>query len=154
MFRDPPPNTLVLEGFDETFTLPVKDAVYCILPDGRFSMSIESENHPLMGEAVFTFERVSIPGGLATGAVLSVPYPQGERESFDEASTHLYFGTHDDPREALVEVVALTQGVLAVVGQFLWHESYAPELGGMRYAKGRFKAACRRGTHEELRVLM
>lgn len=61
---DPPPNTLVLEDFDETFSLT-----------------------------------------------------QGDRESFEQASTHLYFAAHDDPREATLEVVSVGPGSLTIVGR-------------------------------------
>jgi hypothetical protein len=154
MSLDPPANTLVLEDFDETFSLALVDAVCCILPDVRFSLSLTSEAHPSMGEAVFTFERAELESGLLPGTVLSIPYPQGERESFEQASTHLYFGAHDDPRAAMLEVVAVAPDALMIVGGFLWNEQYVPETGKMRYARGGYRAQCRRGRPEELRVLM
>lgn len=126
---DPPPNPLVLEDFDETFSLTLIDAVCCILRDGRFSLSLTSEHHPSMGEAVFTFERAELQSELLPGTTLSIPYPQGDRESFEEASTHLYFAAHDDPREATLEVASVSAGSLTIVGRFLWNERYVPETG-------------------------
>jgi hypothetical protein len=154
MQLDQPPNTLVLEDFYETFSLALTDAVCCILPDGRFSLSLASEVHPSMGEAVFTFERAELESELVPGTTLSIPYPQGERVSFEEASTHFYFGAHDDPRETTLEIVAVAAASLTVVGRFLWNEQYVPDTGKMRYARGGFHAECRRGRPGELRVLM
>lgn len=147
-------NTLVLGDYEETFSLPIVEALYCILDDGRLSLSIQTEPHPLMQEAVFTFERFTLPEGLAAGAVLSIPYPQGERDNFDTASSHLYFGAHDDPRDTVLNVISLSPDALEVAGTFRWHELYHPDSGQMRYAEASLHARCRRVAPSALRVLM
>lgn len=154
MLETPPPNTIVLQGYEETFRLALVDAVYCILKDGRFSLSIESKDDPPVGGAVFTFERASLEGPLAPGTVLSIPHSQDERDSFDEPSTHLYFIVHDDPRNCVLEVVAATPDSITVVGRFRWNQRYVPDLGQMEYAEAVFHAECRLGTQEDLRILM
>jgi hypothetical protein len=147
-------NTLILRDYEETFSLLIVDALYCILDDGRLSLSIETEPHPLMQEAVFTFERFTLSEGLADGVVLSIPYPQDERDSLETASTHLYFGAHDDPRDAVLKVVSLSSDALEVIGTFRWHELYHPDSGRMRYADASLHARCRRVAPTALRVLM
>lgn len=147
-------NTLVLRDYEEAFSLPIVDALYCILDDGRLSLSIQTEPHPLMQEAVFTFERFTLPEGLVAGALLSIPYPQGERDDFDAASTHLYFGAHDDPRDTVLHVISLSPDTLEVVGTFRWHELYHADSGQMRYAEAGLHARCRRVAPSALRVLM
>ena len=147
-------NTLILRDYEQTFSLPIVDALYCILDDRRLSLSIETAPHPLMQEAVFTFERFTLTEGLAAGALLSIPYPQGERDDFDTASTHLYFGAHDDPRDTVLNVISLSPDALEVVGTFRWHELYHPDSGQMRYAEASLHARCRRVAPTALRVLM
>jgi hypothetical protein len=147
-------NTLVLRDYEETFSLPIVEALYCILDDGRLSLSSETQPHPLMQEAVFTFERFTLAEGLAAGALLSIPYLQGERDNFDTASTHLYFGSHDDPRDTILNVISLSPDALEIVGSFCWHELYHPESGQMHYAEASLHAHCRRVAPTALRVLM
>jgi hypothetical protein len=103
---------------------------------------------------VFTFERFTLSEGLADGVVLSIPYPQDERDSLETASTHLYFGAHDDPRDAVLKVVSLSSDALEVIGTFRWHELYHPDSGRMRYADASLHARCRRVAPTALRVLM
>ena len=67
-----PANSLLLQDHEETFLLSIAEAVFCILDDGRLSLSIATEPHELMGEAVFTFERYPIEDELTLGTVLSV----------------------------------------------------------------------------------
>jgi hypothetical protein len=147
-------NTLVLRDYEETFSLPIVEALYCILDDGRLSLSIQTEPHPLMQEAVFTFERFTLMEDLVAGALLSIPDPQGERDDFDTASTHLYFGAHDDPRDTILNVISFSSDTLEVVGTFRWHELYHPDSGQMRYAEASLHARCRRVAPSALRVLM
>jgi hypothetical protein len=107
-----------------------------------------------MQEALFTFERFTLMEDLVAGALLSIPYPQGERDDFDTASTHLYFGAHDDPRDTILNVISFSSDTLEVVGTFRWHELYHPDSGQMRYAEASLHARCRRVAPSALRVLM
>ena len=152
--NEAPANTLILQDHEETFVLLIAEALFCILEDGKLSLSLATEPHPSMGEAVFTFERVPVEDGLTSGTVLSIPYAQGERYSLEAASTHLYFGAHDDPLHTQVTVTSSSPEALEIAGQFLWHELYHPESGTMRYAQARLHAWCRRAEKDALRVLM
>jgi hypothetical protein len=152
--QDVPADSLLLQDHEETFLRPIAEAVFCILDDGRLSLSIATEPHHLMGEAVFTFERYAIEVGLTPGTVLSIPYMQGERSSFDAASTHLYFGTHHDPKDTQLSIHSTSPEGMDVAATFLWNECYRSDSGTWRYAQGRLRARCRRAGQAELRVLM
>jgi len=152
--QEVPANSLVLQDHEETFVLPIAEAVFCILDNGRLSLSIATESHDLLGEAVFTLERYSIEAALTPGAILSVPYMQGERSSFDNASTHLYFGTHHDPKDTQLIIESTCPEAMEVTGTFLWNECYQPGSETWRFAQARLRARCRSAGQSELRILM
>lgn len=92
-------------------TFSVNRAVYSLSPEGGFSCSIECESNPQISyayEPCFCFMRCPVGGsGLHVGQVLRIEHRQGERNSFDLPSTHLYTGVHFDPWDASVTVLAI-----------------------------------------------
>jgi hypothetical protein len=115
--------TLTFDHQDGPLAFAVRRAVYAIGVDGRFSCSIEcdaSNAHDFMSEPVFCFMRAPVVDtGLAIGMVLRIPYRQGDRDSFDLPSSHLYAGSHFDPWDASVEILRFDGQAIEALVQFL-----------------------------------
>lgn len=148
---------LVFEHQDGLLRFPVRRAVYCVSPEGSFSCSVECDANPAhayLSEPCFCFMRCPIGApALKPGMVLGIAHRQGERDSFDLPSTHLYVGSHFDPWDATVEMIAVDGDEVEAVIRFTTDD---PNYYGERAAAtpGSCRVRLRQVRPGEVRDLM